>query len=137
MSSSHRKQLARAIDSKLQAESLEVVASQLAAYVTENKSKNDLSSLLRDVMALRASRGELELNVTTAHELDLSQRASIDTFIKKQFKKFESYIVNYSVDPKIIGGFKIETSDKELDYTVESKINKFKSIASSSFGASR
>jgi F0F1-type ATP synthase delta subunit len=136
MSSSNRKQLAKVINNKLENEDLKVVARQIVGYLTTTKTKNDLSSLMREVMALRAQNGVLELKLTTANELDAEKKAIVAKLIKEKFPKYDKYLINYVVNPNIVSGIKIETADKELDYTVCSKINKFKALANS-VGAAR
>jgi F0F1-type ATP synthase delta subunit len=48
--------------------------------------------------------------------------------VKPLFPDAEEVIVTEVADPSVIGGVQIRLSDRQLDLTVEGKLNKFKQL---------
>lgn len=108
--------------------SREVLAKQVAAYLLTTKQVGQLESLLRDVMTLREAKGEVEAQVSSAHELDAAMIADIKKIIQKQTPGVKQVAVETTNDPTALGGVKIRLAHQQLDLTVRAKIDTFKRL---------
>lgn len=101
---------------------------ELAAYILDNRMTGDLDSLMRDVQADWAKTGHLEVLAASAHPLT----DSIKNEIKRQVKSLEpsakTIIITEVYDEEVIGGVRISLPERQLDLSVEAKLNKFKSL---------
>lgn len=105
------------------------VAREIAAYLLSSKRTNDFESLMRDVMILRADQGITEVEVESANQLSADEQLRIKKLIHQVSKKTKDLIVKNTINPDLIGGFRINFAAKsELDLSVQSRINQFKHI---------
>ncbi|XDG03382.1 hypothetical protein ABKA04_002997 [Annulohypoxylon sp. FPYF3050] len=79
---------------------------------------------------MSASRGEVELIVTSAQQLDNKTLGRLETAVSKsqyvgQGKKLK---VTNTVNPDIIGGLVVEIGDRTIDLSVSSKIAKMNKL---------
>ncbi|KAI0198717.1 OSCP-domain-containing protein [Astrocystis sublimbata] len=97
--------------------------------------ENNRLGLLKDVcdkfaVILSASRGEVEMTVTSAQQLDNKTLNRLETAVAKsqyvgQGKKLK---VTNEVNPDILGGLVVEIGDRTIDLSVSSKIAKMNKL---------
>ncbi|MCL5113516.1 MAG: F0F1 ATP synthase subunit delta [Patescibacteria group bacterium] len=105
------------------------LARQIAAYLLISRRTNDLESLKRDIIGLRADQGIIEIEVESAFRLSMEDQLKIKKLIFDVEGKMKDLLVKNIINTDLIGGFKINfASRKELDLTVQKKINQFKYI---------
>ncbi|KAI8926934.1 OSCP/delta subunit of ATPase [Entophlyctis helioformis] len=81
---------------------------------------------------MMAARGELNVTVTSAKELDSRTLNKLRDVLSKSslVEKGAKLIVANKVDPEIIGGLIIEVGDKTIDMSVSSKVTKLNALLS-------
>ena len=95
---------------------------------------------------MAAHRGEVVCSVTTAKALDAAMQKEIEGAVKGFLKGNEKALINYSVDPSIIGGMVrisnlfiisvvkvlifqvISVGDKFCDMSMSSKLKKYSEL---------
>lgn len=101
------------------------LAENIAGYLQDTRSSGDVISLLREVESLRLSRDDiLEIDVISARNLS----DSIKDMIIGLFSSRNS-IVHEEIDPALIGGVKVRAHDKQLDYSVRTRLQRLKAGA--------
>lgn len=103
-------------------------AREIAAYLLNEGRIGELDSLLRDVQAGWASKGYVEVLAHSAHPLTEKVKADITERIKPLYPAASKIIVTEVSDPSVIGGVRIRLSDRQLDLSVEAKLNTFKQL---------
>ncbi|GAP89012.1 putative ATP synthase subunit 5 [Rosellinia necatrix] len=97
--------------------------------------ENNRLALLKDVcdkfgQIISASRGEIEMIVTSAQQLDARTLTRLETAVSKsqyvgQGKKLK---VTNDVNPEILGGLVVEIGDRTIDLSVSSKLAKMNKL---------
>lgn len=102
------------------------VAAGLSAYlVTERRSK-DADAIVREVeQRLLKEENQLELTMTTARPLSEGLRKELITQFGATGKKVTT---NEIIDPSVVGGVLVESSDKRLDLTVRRQLQRLKGM---------
>jgi F-type H+-transporting ATPase subunit O len=88
-----------------------------------------VSTSFNTIMA--AHRGEVVCEVTTAKAIDGPMKKEVEAAIGKFMKQGQKSIVNYKVDPSIIGGMVVSIGDKYADMSIATKLNKYSEIIKS------
>jgi ATP synthase F1 delta subunit len=124
-----RTSLAEYITSALDKKTSGRLKKEVAAYLLEKGKTSEVDSLLRDVVAERVRRDNtVEVTAITAHPLTDPQRAEIEDHVKTIYPGARKVIINSRIDQSVIGGVRLEFSDKLLDLTVSAKLNKLKTL---------
>ncbi|XP_065214489.1 ATP synthase subunit O, mitochondrial-like [Planococcus citri] len=89
-----------------------------------------LANLFKQVMS--AHRGDLIIEVTIAKPVDDTIKQELQGVLQKFAKKGEQLILNYKVDPAILGGMIVSIGDKYVDMSTASKFKKYTEILKSS-----
>ncbi|KAJ9491488.1 hypothetical protein VN97_g1768 [Penicillium thymicola] len=72
-----------------------------------------------------AHRGEIDLNITSAQELDAKTISRLEKAVSKsQFSQGKKLKVVAKVNPDLVGGLVVEIGDRTVDLSVSSKIAK-------------
>lgn len=108
------------------------LAQEIAAYLLKERRVSELDSILRDVQADWAEAGYVEVLATSAHELTPEIRRSITARVRKLYPNAKRIIITEGHDPVIIGGVRLVLANQQLDLSVESKLNRFKQLTTSS-----
>lgn len=124
-----RTKIARLVaDRTLKAGSSKQLAREVAAYLLSERRVSELNSLLRDVQADWADAGFVEVIAASAHPLTVGVKTDIAAQVKAVFPKAEQVIVTEVHDPEVIGGVRLSFANRQLDLSVEAKLNKFKQL---------
>lgn len=122
-----RKELAAVIGEKtLHVRDRNTLATSVAAYISSSVKAVDLDSLMRDVMQYRLEHGIVEAIAVSAHPIDNRVLRDIEELLREHFPDSKSIVIDSKIDPKIIGGIRIELPQENLDLSVRSKLNTLK-----------
>jgi len=124
-----RTRVARVVaDQTLKSGSSKQLSREIAAYLLAERRVSELDSVLRDVQADWAEAGYVEVIATSAHPLTAAIKADITKRAKQLYPNAKRIIVTEARDAEVIGGVKLELAHRQLDLTVEAKLNKFKQL---------
>ena len=93
------------------------VLKELAAYLIDTNRIREVELMIRAIEDAYAERGIVLAHVTTATELTAALRSDIERMIGARQVTIESI-----VDPRVIGGVRIETPGVVLDATLQRKL---------------
>ncbi|MFZ2125076.1 MAG: F0F1 ATP synthase subunit delta [Candidatus Saccharimonadales bacterium] len=98
---------------------------ELAAYLVESKRTKELSLIISDIEYQLGLMGVVSARVTSAHILDdIAKKALIDLVRDKTGAR--QIHLNENLDPKVLGGMKLEFTGIELDTTIARRLAKLK-----------
>ena len=121
-----KKSTVTAIAQKL---SLSKESSNLLALLAENGRLNKLDAVVSSFESImRAHRGELFVQVTSAEPLTKSHESALNDALSKLVKKDQKVTITYNVKPSIIGGLIVNIGDKYVDLSIASRIKKYKEV---------
>lgn len=98
------------------------LSQDIVAYLVETKQTSQLELLIRDIEASLANYGTSVAHITSAHALDGASRDTITNFIKEFEHAKQVVIASESVDPELLGGVHIRSSQRVFDGTVRSTL---------------
>lgn len=100
------------------------IATKIASYLIDERRTRDLNAIFRLVELRRYEKsGKLEAEVMSAHE--------VSEIIKDEItSKFDAkhVLIDMSYSPNLIGGVRVRALDKQLDLSVEAKLNRLKNL---------
>lgn len=101
------------------------VAHLLASYAIERKQLRALGPLISEVeYCLEKYHNQQTLHITSAHSL--SEELKIE--IKKEFGTAKNISLDENIDPEILGGVIVKTSDKLFDGSLATDLQRLKTI---------
>jgi len=101
--------------------------------LAENGRYNYVKAVVNSFTTIMAAhRGEVVCEVTTAKPLEAAMQKDIEAAIGGFLKAGEKSLINYKVDPSIIGGLVVSVGDKYADMSMASKLKKYEDIIRSS-----
>ncbi|HVX24013.1 MAG TPA: F0F1 ATP synthase subunit delta [Candidatus Saccharimonadales bacterium] len=115
-------------DRSLKAGSTKRLSRELAAYLLDERRVHELDSILRDVQADWAEQGRVEVLAASAHDLSSKIQTDIKRQVKALYPNAKTIIVTPVHDPSVIGGVRLRLADRQLDLSVEAKLNRFKQL---------
>lgn len=128
MSSISTKQLAvYAVDQIESGTTSPAVAEKLAAYLLQERRSRDMPQVMRAVEEELTRRGSSQVIVTSAHEVSENVKRQLAELLEVKNPVFSEVI-----DPSVIGGVKAVSGEKQIDLTVQAKLQKFKATVSRS-----
>ena len=104
----------------------DAVLEEIAGLLIYEKHEREVDLLVRDIEAELAERGEIVASVESARALDDNTRRKIEQFLASAASDKNSkpkVSLRESIDPTLIGGFKLRTPTATLDATVSKKLN--------------
>ena len=104
----------------------DAVLEEIAGLLIYEKHEREVDLLVRDIEAELAERGEIVASVESARALDDNTRRKIEQFLATVASDKNSkpkVSLRESIDPTLIGGFKLRTPTAALDATVSKKLN--------------
>lgn len=127
-----RTRIAQTIANKtLKSGSSNRLVQEVAAYLLSERRTGELDSIMRDVQADWAAAGVVEVIAGSAHPITSQIKADITKQIKRVYPNARQIIVTEVHDPSVIGGVRLSLADKQLDLSVQAKLNKFKQLTAS------
>lgn len=103
-------------------------AQEVAALLLSEGQVGQLSSLLRDVQAAWADAGYVEVLARSAYPLSDATKQAIAKQVQALYPAAKQVVVTEVPDASVVGGVQIALADKQLDLSVEAKLNKFKQL---------
>ncbi|GAM37596.1 ATP synthase [Talaromyces pinophilus] len=96
------------------------------ATLAENNRLGLLEGVIEKFETLiSAHKGEIELSITSAQELDTKAIQRIEKAVSKsEFSQGKKLKVVTKVNPDVLGGLIVEVGDRTIDLSVSSKINR-------------
>ena len=104
----------------------DTIMEEIASLLVYEKRQREIELLVRDVEAELAENGEIVASVESARALDDNTRRKIEQFLATAASDKNSkpkVSLRESIDPTLIGGFKLQTPTATLDATVSKKLN--------------
>lgn len=112
-------------------------AREVAAYLLSEGRTGELESIMRDVQADWADAGIVEVIASSAHPLTAATKADIKRQAARLYPAAKRVIVTERRDPAVIGGVRLDFADRQLDLSVEAKLNKFKQLTTANGSVER
>lgn len=100
----------------------------VAAYLLSEGRTGELESIVRDVQADWADAGIVEVVASSAYPLTAAVKADIRRKVAKLYPGAKRIVVTERHDPEVIGGVRLDFADRQLDLSVEAKLNRFKQL---------
>ncbi|KUL87854.1 hypothetical protein ZTR_03195 [Talaromyces verruculosus] len=102
------------------------VLKNFLATLAENNRLGLLEGVIEKFETLiSAHKGEIELSITSAQELDTKAIQRIEKAVSKsEFSQGKKLKVVTKVNPDVLGGLIVEIGDRTIDLSVSSKINR-------------
>jgi F-type H+-transporting ATPase subunit O len=99
---------------------------EIAKILLHTDKTNSLDSLMRDVVRNWADSGYVDVIARSAFPLSDKVKTDIKKLIKKYYPNAKQIKIIEEIDPEVVAGVVLEFADKQLDLSVETKLNKFK-----------
>ncbi|PAV83649.1 hypothetical protein WR25_21673 [Diploscapter pachys] len=97
--------------------------------LAENGRLNKLESVVSSFESImRAHRGELFVQITSAESLSNSHQQQISEALGKLTKSGQKLTITYAVKPSIVGGLVVTIGDKYVDLSIASRIKKYTDV---------
>jgi F0F1-type ATP synthase delta subunit len=100
------------------------VLKELAAYLIDSGRQREADLLVRDVETALLGHGIAVGTVVSARKLSNEARTTIEAFVKHHYKNIEKVVLRERLDSSVIGGIRLELPDKQLDATVQTRLDK-------------
>ena len=81
------------------------------------------------VKLMKAKRGEVEVTIISADNLNKGQMDAVTTAMKNQVPAGSKVLLKTMVDPTLLGGLQVQIGDKFLDLSVKSRIDAISRMA--------
>merc|ERR1711997_380207 len=105
------------------------LTTNLLFALAENNRVGYLDAVVSSFGSLMAAhRGEVVCSVTTAKPLDAAMKKEVEGAVKGFLKGKEKALINWSVDPNLIGGMVITVGDKFCEMSMSSKLKKYSDL---------
>ena len=121
---SRRKLSQHAANRLVAGDSVREVMRELGAYLIENRRRRELELVVRDIEIALLSRGIAIADTTSARALSEAAIKEITAMIKSNYSDISQVALREHIDPEVIGGVRIELSDRQLDATIRTKLEK-------------
>ena len=100
------------------------VLRELAAYLIDSGREREAELLVRDIETAMLSHGVAVGTVVSARKLSADALATIEGFVKHHYKNTSKVVLRERLDTSVIGGVKLILPDKQLDATIQTKLDK-------------
>lgn len=104
----------------------DTIMEEIASLLVYEKRQRDIELLVRDVEAELAEHGEIVASVESARKLDVDTKREIEKYLMSAVganNNKSKVTLKESIDPTLIGGFKLRTPTATLDATIAKKLN--------------
>jgi F0F1-type ATP synthase delta subunit len=106
-------------------------AKEVAAYLLAEQRVSGLDSIMRDVMDDWSKAGYLEVLAYSAHPLTEELKSEITARIKAVSPEAKQIVITEQHDDSVVGGVRLKLANRQLDLSVEAKLNQFKQLMES------
>ncbi|KAK5981505.1 Mitochondrial ATP synthase O subunit [Trichostrongylus colubriformis] len=104
-------------------------SSNFLALLAENGRLSKLEAVVSSFEhIMRAHRGELSIEVTSAEPLSKAHESAFNDALQKMVKSGQKLQVSYKVKPSIMGGLVVTIGDKYVDLSIASRVKKLKEV---------
>lgn len=100
----------------------------VAAYLLSERRTGEVASIMRDVQADWAESGYVEVIARSAYPLNQVAKQDITKQVKALYPRAKQVAITEVLDPGLIGGVRLELANRQLDLSVQAKLNKFKQL---------
>lgn len=104
----------------------DTIMEEIASLLVYEKRQREIELLVRDVEAELAEHGEIVASVESARKLDVDTKREIEKYLMSVVSANNNkskVTLKESIDPTLIGGFKLRTPTATLDATIAKKLN--------------
>lgn len=104
----------------------DTIVEEIASLLVYENRQRDIELLVRDVEAELAEHGEIVASVESARKLDVDTKREIEKYLMSVVSANNNkskVTLKESIDPTLIGGFKLRTPTATLDATIAKKLN--------------
>ena len=122
---SRRKLASHYADSIITGQNKEKLLKQLAAYLVQNGRKSETNQLVDEIEYQLSLKGIVIATITSATPLNDLAKSKITKLVSEYTGASEVQICE-KVDPKVMGGFRLNFTGTELDDTVAKKLLRLK-----------
>lgn len=120
-----RRKLAKYVAEQIMAGN-DTIMEEIASLLVHEKRQREIELLVRDVEAELAEHGEIVASVESARKLDVDTKREIEKYLMSAVSANNNkskVTLKESIDPTLIGGFKLRTPTATLDATIAKKLN--------------
>ena len=104
----------------------DTIMEEIASLLVYEKRQREIELLVRDVKAELAEHGEIVASVESARKLDVDTKRDIEKYLMSAVganNNKSKVTLKESINPTLIGGFKLRTPTATLDATIAKKLN--------------
>ena len=104
----------------------DTIMEEIASLLVYEKRQREIELLVRDVESELAEHGEIVASVESARKLDVDTKREIEKYLMSAVganNNKSKVTLKESIDPTLIGGFKLRTPTATLDATIAKKLN--------------
>ena len=104
----------------------DTIMEEIASLLVYEKRQREIELLVRDVEAELAEHGEIVASVESARKLDVDTKRDIEKYLMSAVganNNKSKVTLKESINPTLIGGFKLRTPTATLDATIAKKLN--------------
>ena len=104
----------------------DTIMEEIASLLVYEKRQREIELLVRDVEAELSEHGEIVASVESARKLDIDTKREIEKYLMSAVganNNKSKVTLKESIDPTLIGGFKLRTPTATLDATIAKKLN--------------
>ena len=98
------------------------LVTQLAAWLKDTKQSRSAKYLVEDIAKKLVDSNYVYVSVTTAHVISEDTRKAILNFLRQHFGSDAVFELNEVVEPRVIGGVRIDTPSGSIDSTIKRKL---------------
>lgn len=102
------------------------LAKAVAQYLVEENLSSELDTIIREVIGYRAEAGYVEAVAVSANPLSKVDLEDIRKLLHQEYPKARHFVIDQRIDPRVIGGVKLEMPGEQLDLTLSKKLSDFK-----------
>ncbi|RJE21963.1 hypothetical protein PHISCL_05705 [Aspergillus sclerotialis] len=125
LTTSDKEQIVQELQKLVGADKGDVLKNFLATLAENNRLGTLRGVCDKFAELMGAHRGEIELNITSAQELDTKTINRLEKAVSKsEFSQGKKLKVVTKVNPDVVGGLVVEIGDRTIDLSVASKIAK-------------
>lgn len=101
------------------------VTTNFLKVLVENRRLTNLGKMIASFEEFyRAEKGQVLCKVMSATELSAAQKTQVQTALQTRAEKGSKLILEYEVNPALLGGLTVKMADQVFDFSVQSKLDR-------------